>query len=179
VPHIFRAGAGALEEQAVGTFRVTVSKDYLVFSSAHFITFRGHTCESLHGHNYRVGITVEGPIDSECLFVVDFAILKRVVRRYVELMDHRVLLPTRNPKLAFHDADGMTFVEYFGVQTYQFPTKDCAMLPIANTTAEMIAEWLARSVRDDLTAEGATIDGLQIEVEESFGQSATYGDRLG
>ena len=26
----------------------------------------------------------------------------------------------------------MTFVEYFGLQTYQFPTKDCAMMPIAN-----------------------------------------------
>ncbi|MBA3521290.1 MAG: 6-carboxytetrahydropterin synthase, partial [Gemmatimonadales bacterium] len=38
------------------SFRVQVSKDYLVFASAHFITFRGHQCESLHGHNYRVGV---------------------------------------------------------------------------------------------------------------------------
>lgn len=162
----------------MGTFRVSVSKDYLVFSSAHFITFRGHTCESLHGHNYRIGVTVEGPIDDECLFVVDFAILKRVVRTYVDAIDHRVLLPTRNPKLAYREADGMTFVEYFGVQSYQFPTKDCAMMPIANTTAEMIAEWLAINVRDDLRREGATITFLEIEVEESFGQSATYSERL-
>ena len=41
-------------------FRVQVSKDYLVFASAHFITFRGHQCETLHGHNYRVGVAVEG-----------------------------------------------------------------------------------------------------------------------
>lgn len=162
----------------MGTFRVSVSKDYLVFSSAHFITFRGHTCESLHGHNYRIGVTVEGPIDAECLFVVDFAILKRVVRKYVDAIDHRVLLPTKNPKLAYREADGMTFVEYFGVQSYQFPTKDCAMMPIANTTAEMIAEWLAINVRDDLRREGATITFLEIEVEESFGQSATYSERL-
>lgn len=162
----------------MGTFRVSVSKDYLVFSSAHFITFRGHTCESLHGHNYRIGVTVEGPIDAECLFVVDFAILKRAVRKYVDAIDHRVLLPTRNPKLAYREADGMTFVEYFGVQSYQFPTKDCAMMPIANTTAEMIAEWLAINVRDDLRREGATITFLEIEVEESFGQSATYSERL-
>lgn len=165
-------------EWAVGTFRVSVSKDYLVFSSAHFITFRGHTCESLHGHNYRIGVTVEGPIDDECLFVVDFAILKRIVRRYVDQIDHRVLLPTKNPKLAFREEGAMTFVEYFGVQTYQFPTKDCAMMPIANTTAEMIAEWLAINVRDDLAAEGAKLTFLEIEVEESFGQSATYSERL-
>ena len=37
-----------------GEFRVSVSKDYLVFASAHFITFAGHRCEGLHGHNYRV-----------------------------------------------------------------------------------------------------------------------------
>lgn len=165
-------------EHAVGTFRVTVSKDYLVFSSAHFITFRGHTCESLHGHNYRISVAVEGPIDNECLFVVDFAILKRIVRRYVDIMDHRVLLPTNNPKLAFRIEGAMTFVEYFGEQTYQFPTKDCAMLPIANTTAEMIAEWVAVNVREDLAKEGANLTFLEIEVEESVGQSATYSQRL-
>ena len=62
------------------SFRVQVSKDYLVFASAHFITFRGHQCESLHGHNYRVGVMVEGDVDAECLFVLDFSVLKRIVR---------------------------------------------------------------------------------------------------
>jgi 6-pyruvoyltetrahydropterin/6-carboxytetrahydropterin synthase len=162
----------------VGTFSVTVSKDYLVFAAAHFITFRGHTCESLHGHNYRLGITVEGPIDDECLFVVDFAILKRVVRRYVEMMDHRVLLPTDNPKLKYEERDGSVFVEYLGEPAYRFPVRDCAMLPIRNTTAEMIAEWVAKNVRRDLEAEGTTITFLEIEVEESFGQSATYSERI-
>ena len=44
-------------------FRVTVTKDYLAFAAAHFITFAGHRCESLHGHIYRVGVTREGDID--------------------------------------------------------------------------------------------------------------------
>lgn len=161
----------------MGTFRISVSKDYLTFAAAHFITFRGHACESLHGHNYRVGIVIEGPIDPECHFVVDFAVLKRIVRSRVDLLDHRVLLPTTNPKLAFRETDGMTFVNYLGVQTFQFPTRDCAMLPIANTTAEMIAEWFAGQVHDDLRATGGTVDLLEIEVEESAGQSASYSER--
>ena len=45
--------------QRRGEFRVSVTKDYLVFASAHFITFAGHRCEGLHGHNYRVGVTIE------------------------------------------------------------------------------------------------------------------------
>jgi 6-pyruvoyltetrahydropterin/6-carboxytetrahydropterin synthase len=163
----------------MGTFRISVSKDYLTFAAAHFITFRGHACESLHGHNYRVGIVIEGPIDPECHFVVDFAVLKRIVRGKVDLLDHRVLLPTTNPKVVFRETDGMTFVNYLGVQTFQFPTRDCAMLPIANTTAEMIAEWIAGQVADDLRAAGATVDLLEIEIEESVGQSATYSTRRG
>jgi len=161
----------------MGSFRISVSKDYLAFAAAHFITFRGHACESLHGHNYRVAIVIEGPIDPECHFVVDFAVLKRIVRAKVDQIDHRVLLPTRNPKLAFREADGMTYVEYLGKQTYQFPTSDCAMLPIANTTAEMLAEWFAREVTEELHAAGSRIDMLEIEVEESAGQSATYSER--
>ena len=84
-------------------FRVQVSKDYLVFASAHFITFRGHQCESLHGHNYRVGVAVEGAVDSECLFVLDFSVLKQITRQLVDTIDHKVLLPTLNPKLAYRE----------------------------------------------------------------------------
>jgi 6-pyruvoyltetrahydropterin/6-carboxytetrahydropterin synthase len=163
-----------MPEQFVGEFSVSVSKDYLTFSAAHFITFRGHQCESLHGHNYRLGISVTGPIDDECLFVVDFAILKRVVRKYVEMMDHRVLLPTENPKLSFAEDGEAIRVDYFGKHTYTFPVRDCAMLPIRNTTAEMIAEWVADRVTADLLAQGATITALELEVEESVGQSATF-----
>ena len=35
-----------------GRFSVSVSKDYLTFSAAHFLTIPNHKCESLHGHNY-------------------------------------------------------------------------------------------------------------------------------
>ena len=42
-------------------FDVRVTKDFLVFSAAHFITFAGDQCERLHGHNYRVEVQAEGP----------------------------------------------------------------------------------------------------------------------
>jgi len=160
----------------VGTFRVAVSKDYLSFAAAHFLTFRGHTCESLHGHNYRLGITVEGPIDAECSFVVDFAVLKRILRKYVEMMDHRVLLPAENPKLQIREDDGLVVVDYFGQAAYRFPARDCVMLPITNSTAELLAEWLVRQVGRDLRAEGARLSYVAVEVEESAGQSATYAE---
>jgi 6-pyruvoyltetrahydropterin/6-carboxytetrahydropterin synthase len=158
-----------------GSYRVSVSKDYLVFAAAHFITFRGHQCEPLHGHNYRVSVTVEGALDPECRFVLDFSVLKKTLRRLVDAIDHRVLLPTRSPKLAYEEADGRVTVLYFGSPLYVFPATDCAMLPIENTTAELIASHLAEQLLGELRAAGYdALTLLELEVEENVGQSATY-----
>jgi 6-pyruvoyltetrahydropterin/6-carboxytetrahydropterin synthase len=160
-------------------FRVQVSKDYLVFASAHFITFRGHQCESLHGHNYRVGVAVEGTVDSECLFVLDFSVLKQITRQLVDEIDHKVILPTRNPKLAFHEQGDRIAVDYFGKPTYVFPRTDCALLDIQNSTAEMLAQYLGLRVRDELVRSGYThLTLLELEVEENYGQSATFRTAL-
>jgi 6-pyruvoyltetrahydropterin/6-carboxytetrahydropterin synthase len=158
-----------------GTFRVDVKKDYLTFSSAHFITFRGHKCECLHGHNYRLGVAVEGAVDGEALFVLDFAVLKEVAKPMVDAIDHRVLLPGRNPKVAIREDGDRIHVTVFGEARYVFPARDVAILPISNTTAEMLAEHFAGAVREALARQGADqLTAIATEVEESPGQSATY-----
>jgi len=163
----------------VGTFRVSVSKDYLVFASAHFITFRGHQCETLHGHNYRVGIAVEGTLDDEVRFVVDFSVLKQAARRVVDAVDHKVLLPLRNPKLIITETAGSVHVTVNGEPRYVFPRRDCALLPIENSTAELLAEYLGDQVHGDLAAQGLShLTLLELEVEESPGQLAVYRREL-
>lgn len=160
-------------------FRVQVSKDYLVFASAHFITFKGHQCESLHGHNYRVGVTVEGTVDPETLFVLDFSVLKQITRGLVDEIDHKVLLPAQNPKLSYRENGEHLAVDYFGKPTYVFPKRDCILLPIPNSTAEMLAQYLGGRMREALARGGYThLTRLELEVEESFGQSATYCEVL-
>ena len=163
-----------------GAFKVTVAKEYLSFSAAHFITLAGHQCESLHGHNYRIGVSVAGGVDPECAFVVDFGVLKRMVRPMVQAIDHRVLLPTENPKLALREEGDRLLVEYLGESRFVFPRSNCALLPISNTTAEMLAEYFAMRVRDQLGKEGLRqLETLEVEVEESPGQSAFYSRELG
>jgi 6-pyruvoyltetrahydropterin/6-carboxytetrahydropterin synthase len=160
-------------------FRVQVSKDYLVFASAHFITFRGHQCEALHGHNYRVGVAVEGTVDAESFFVLDFSVLKQITRRLVDEIDHKVLLPALNPKLGYREEGNRLAVDYFGEPTYVFPKTDCVMLPIQNSTAEMLAQYLGARVRDELARGGyAHLTRLELEVEENYGQSAIYREAL-
>ena len=165
--------------QRRGEFRVSVSKDYLVFASAHFITFAGHRCEGLHGHNYRARVTLDGALDEEAWFVFDFVILKQIMRRLCDEIDHKVLLPLENPKIQVVEDGDVVNVAYEGKPRYVFPRKDCSLLPIPNTTVEMLAELLVTRLRAELEKIGARgLTAIEMEVEENFGQSAVYRERL-
>ena len=166
--------------QRRGEFSVSVTKDYLVFASAHFITFAGHRCEGLHGHNYRASATLEGKIDEESWLVFDFVKLKQIMRGLCDEIDHKVLLPLENPRLQVVEEGESVTVAYEGKPRYLFPRIDCALLPIPNTTVEMLAELLANRLRAHLETTGARgVTAIEMEVEENFGQSAVYRERLG
>jgi 6-pyruvoyltetrahydropterin/6-carboxytetrahydropterin synthase len=162
-----------------GEFRVSVTKDYLVFASAHFITFSGHRCETLHGHNYRVSVVVEGALDPESWYVFDFGVLKRIMRKLCDDIDHKVLLATTNPRLQIAEQGESVTVAYDNQPRYLFPKRDCALLPIPNTTVEMLAKYLTELLQAELEKQGAKgVSAIEMEVEENFGQSATYRLRL-
>jgi 6-pyruvoyltetrahydropterin/6-carboxytetrahydropterin synthase len=160
-------------------FRVHVTKDYCVFASAHFITFAGHRCESLHGHNYRMGVTLEGTLDPESWFVFDFVTLKTLMKRVCDEIDHKVLLPLTNPKLTIAEQGSSIAVAHEGVPRYVFPQTDCALLPIPNTTVEMLAEYLAGRVKTEIGPPHlARLSSIEVEIEETFGQSAFYREGI-
>jgi 6-pyruvoyltetrahydropterin/6-carboxytetrahydropterin synthase len=161
--------------QQGGAYRVSVAKDYLVFSSAHFITFEGHRCEGLHGHNYRARVTVEGRLNEETWFVFDFVELKRIMRRLCDEIDHLVLLPLESDRVRISEQGDTVCVAVDGTPRYTFPRRDCALLPVPNTTVEMLATLLTDRVRAELAAMGTRgLTAIEMEVEENFGQSAVY-----
>jgi 6-pyruvoyltetrahydropterin/6-carboxytetrahydropterin synthase len=161
--------------QPRGEFRVSVTKDYLVFASAHFITFAGHRCEGLHGHNYRASVVIEGALNEESWFVFDFVELKRIMKQLCDEIDHLVLLPTKSDRVKVSEDGDVVSVSVDGKPRYVFPRKDCALLPIPNTTVEMIAELLTNRLRAHLDKIGARgLTAIEMEIEENFGQSAFY-----
>jgi 6-pyruvoyltetrahydropterin/6-carboxytetrahydropterin synthase len=166
-------GTPAIYYSGVATSQVTVAKESLRFSAAHFLTLPGHVCERLHGHNYRVAVTVDGPVDPSTGFVVDFAVLKRVVQAVIEPLDHRVLVPSANPSLRTREADGQMVVDYGRPGWLVVPAAHACLLPVAQTTAELLAEWMAAKVWTVLRAEGGSgLTRLLLELEESAGQAA-------
>jgi len=156
-------------------YRVSVSKDYLVFASAHFITFAGHRCEGLHGHNYRARVTVEGALNEDSWFVFDFVELKRIMRKLCDEIDHLVLLPLQSERVKVTEEGEMVKVAVDGKPRYMFPRRDCALLPVPNTTVEMLAQLLTDRLRAEIETLGARgVTAIEMEVEENVGQAAVY-----
>jgi 6-pyruvoyltetrahydropterin/6-carboxytetrahydropterin synthase len=153
-------------------FHIRVTKDAFIFSCGHFITFNRTVGERLHGHNYRVAVEVEGPLD-ENHYVFDFIALRDRTQAISSELDHHMLLATQNPLLPVEATDKRVRVR-FGEKEWIFPREDCILLPIENTTAELLAKWIATRLRDDLGVRNYHPQLIRVEVEENIGQSAVY-----
>jgi 6-pyruvoyltetrahydropterin/6-carboxytetrahydropterin synthase len=150
-------------------FSIRVTKDHLVFSAAHFITFAGNVCERLHGHNWRVAVSIDGPLD-ENRYVFDFIALRDALQAIVDELDHHVLLPTRHPTISVAEENDEV-VARFESRRWVFPRGDCVLLPVENTTAELIADWIAGRLLESLPAsDRKRLETIRVEVEENFGQ---------
>jgi 6-pyruvoyltetrahydropterin/6-carboxytetrahydropterin synthase len=69
-------------------FEVSVEES---FSSGHALRGYKGKCENVHGHNYRVQVTLAGPQLNEIGLLVDFTDLKRVIRGIIAEIDHQFL----------------------------------------------------------------------------------------
>jgi len=153
------------------SYRVRVTKDHLVFSAAHFITFNGNICERLHGHNWRVAVEVAGPLD-ENRYVYDFIALRDATQIIVNELDHRMLLPTLHQAIQVTPTANEVEVR-FENRRWIFPAEDCILLPVINTTAEEIAFWMANRLQKQML-DGVKhhLESLCVEIEENLGQWA-------
>src|ERR1700738_2895865 len=121
-------------------FKVRVTKDHLIFCCGHFITYEGDQCERLHGHNYRAAVEIEGPL-AQNHYVFDFIALKKFTKAITDELDHHMLLPTGNAFIQVNESRERVQVRYRN-REWVFPREDCLLLPIENTTAELLARYI-------------------------------------
>jgi 6-pyruvoyltetrahydropterin/6-carboxytetrahydropterin synthase len=62
------------------------------FDSAHFLPHvpDGHKCKNVHGHTYHLTVFIEGALDKQIGWVMDFAVLKEVVNPIIDQLDHKL-----------------------------------------------------------------------------------------
>ena len=69
-------------------FRVNVDES---FSAGHALRGYKGKCENVHGHNYKVRVTMEGPELDSIGLLHDFTHLKQVMRDIIGGVDHKFL----------------------------------------------------------------------------------------
>ncbi len=74
------------------TFEAEITKEF-TFEAAQLLPNvpEGHKCRRLHGHSFRVEVTVKGPVDARTGWVMDFGELKEKFKPLEEELDHRNL----------------------------------------------------------------------------------------
>ncbi len=76
-------------------FEVSVEE---TFAAGHALRNYKGKCENVHGHNYRVQVTVEGAELDSIGLLVDFGAIKKVIRNVVERVDHQFLAVWARPR---------------------------------------------------------------------------------
>ena len=81
---------GWVSVQMVGAIQTSVTCTF-TFEAAHRLEWHTGKCRNLHGHSYRLDVTVAGGLDANGV-VIDFDILHSVVtREVIDQWDHRDL----------------------------------------------------------------------------------------
>ena len=155
-------------------FSIKVYKQYFNFASSHFMIFEDGTREPLHGHNYRVQVKGEAP-ELEGDMVFDFLDIKPIVREVCDSLDHKLLIPKENKQLKIHTENKNIIITTPDESYFSIPAQDVLLLPILNSSAERIAVYICDEIREKVKSRfGFSFKSLEVEVEETPGQSAVY-----
>ena len=155
-------------------FSIEVAKDYFNFASAHFLIFANGKREALHGHNYQVSVAVEGDLDRAGV-LLDFITFKPLVKRVCDDLDHHTLIQKDSPLLKIRQDHKGVEVLYKN-QRIILPRRDIILLPIVNTSTELLAEYIADKIRQTTQRQfpGARLHLIEVGVEEARGQRGFF-----
>jgi 6-pyruvoyltetrahydropterin/6-carboxytetrahydropterin synthase len=156
------------------TFSIEVAKDYFNFASAHFLIFANGKREPLHGHNYQVSVKLEGELDRAGV-VLDFISFKPLIKRICDSLDHRTMIQSDSPNLAVQRRKKEIEIRY-KAQKIILPKNDVILLPLVNTSTELLAEHVAKQIRRQVKAQfsGVKIRAMEVGVDEARGQRGIF-----
>ncbi|SBT37689.1 6-pyruvoyltetrahydropterin synthase, putative [Plasmodium ovale wallikeri] len=144
------------------------------FNCAHFIAYKGFR-ETLHGHNYNVSLKVRGRIQEDG-YVVDFSLLKNVVKKVCSELDHHFILPIHSDVLKIENVNSNIQITCEDNSVYSFPQRDCAQIPVRHSSTEEIAQYILNKVIEEMDMsflKKRSVSYIEISVNESPTQKAT------
>ncbi len=160
------------------SFSIYVAKENLKFSAAHFIAYPGFR-EPLHGHNYQVGVRVEGKL-RKTGYVIDFGLIKKIAKEIVDRIDERTIVPLNSDCLRIEREDGGRIRIRYEEDEFVLPAADVCVLPIVHSSAEELARFILSELREALKARSALeeVVAIEVSVAEGPGQAAIYREEI-
>ncbi len=144
------------------------------FSACHFIP-RHEKCSRLHGHTYILRLRLEGDIGKDGM-VMDFVSLKKELRRFVDELDHRTLLPGKSDEVIL-TVGPESVNAVCGNKNYMFPREDVVILEVPTTTAEEMTKMMVERMVNDIEFP-SNVRSVSIGLDEERGQTAWYTKEL-
>lgn len=147
----------------------TIIKDLGYFAAAHNLPSHEGGCWNLHGHNYRVVVSVSGPLQTggpSSGMVIDFSLLKNIYKEHIhQKLDHAYILANGH-----HPEWYSVLAGAVGTQKAHALLGKVADLPIAETTAECMSEWIANEIQRHLPMDVLVVWLKLYETETSYAQ---------
>lgn len=121
--------------------RIRLTKEFS-FETAHTLQGYDGACREIHGHSYRLFVTVRGEPTADATnpkvgMALDFSVLKKLVKEaIIERYDHALLIRAGQPD----DEPAKTLREHFSkvIETPYQPTCENLVADIARTIAERL-----------------------------------------
>jgi 6-pyruvoyltetrahydropterin/6-carboxytetrahydropterin synthase len=163
-----------------GQWKISLSKDAHKFSSTHLTIFPDGTKEALHGHNYQVSLNLQL---AEISFkkMLPFSPLKKTLKSICDTFDEKILIAEKNPFVTVVINGGAELEFKACGKRYVFPKDEVVLLALENITVELLAKevsdrfWRGFCADPNVSSEcKALVTGLEVCIEETLGQSATY-----
>lgn len=135
---------------------------------AHFLAFHEGKCKQIHGHgSCKFSVKIEGWQDDK--WVVDFGVVKRIVKEVVEEIDHKFLVSNEYVKVK----DTSCIIEYETVNGKHYLELPLSEVKIVNfdPTLENILRWMSSKIMDRLPL---NVEKITLVAQEGMGGTAEF-----
>jgi 6-pyruvoyltetrahydropterin/6-carboxytetrahydropterin synthase len=142
----------------------------LRFSACHFIP-NHPKCGCLHGHTYAVSVRIEGEQIGE--FIIDFEMVKGIVNRICDRLDHKVLIAQKDSRLMIDKKKEVSIEIIENKKRYVLPQEDVVFLPTTSVSAEDMCRYFTSEIAKALKSNGVdNLKKLYVRLDEGIGQGA-------
>ncbi len=107
--------------------------------------------------------------------MLNFITFKPLVKKVCDELDHRTLIQSDNPILKVRQ-DRRSVQVLYKDQRLILPRRDVILLPLVNTSTELLAEYIARKIRRRTLQKfpGAKLHFIEVSIDETIGQRGVF-----